>query len=1072
MCIVEGKFSHRTKDYRLLLSDDYFKTTSEPQMADGRTVSGITNMAAVKGYLVAAAKSDGTDELALYISDNAQEWHRAEFGDHRVEEDAYTLLESTNYSIQVDVQTQKHTSIGALFSSNSNGTYFTKNIEHTNRDLDGYVDFEKITDIQGIILVNVVENWKEVEEDWFGEMEKKVKSKISFNDGRTFHELKAKDDELHLQSVTNQRNSGKIFSSPAPGLVMGVGNTGKYLTSYNKGDLYVSDNAGLTWWKALNGPHKYEFGDSGSVLVAVYDVEEGTDQIMYSINHGHDWKEAKLGKKVRPVELTTIPDSTSLKFVLTAESGPENKPEYTVFSIDFNALGLRKCGSKDLEEWPARLDEAGKPSCVMGHEQSYERRKWDAECSVGDEFKDPVPKYKVCECSESDYECDYNFVRSADRKECNPIRTIEAPANQCKNKDDKFKGPSGWRLIPGNACKGGIRKDEPVERPCTDSVKPPTSGKITSKEHIFKGSDDFVQFYYLERTSSGQGDDETVVTWTNKGVAFISRDHGKTWNEVDTGGQEVVAIYPHDYKNDQVYFITLSKKVYYSLDRGASFHHFEAPEEPNRSRLQILGFHPTQSNWLLWIGGKDCGGSNKKDCRTIAHVSTKSGQEWNSLLQYVRKCQFVYREDRKEDGDQLVFCEQYKGENVDNSLQLLSSKDWFEHQTVHFDNVVNFATMSEFLVVAAKTDDGKWLKALTSVDFKNFASAEFPANLQVPHQLAYTVLDSSTHAIFLHVTVNPIEGQEYGTIIKSNSNGTSYVLSINNVNRNTMGYVDFEKMQGIEGVAMVNVVSNVEQVNKGAGKKLKTKITHNDGADWAFLTPPKKGPSGKSYNCAGDDSCALHLHGYTERRDPRETFSSPSAVGLMMAVGNVGPELTSKKDADTFITSDGGITWELAMEGTYKWEYGDQGSIIVIVEDGKATDRVSYSLDEGKTWTQFQFSTSKIFVDMISTVPSDNSRNFLLWGKDNNRNLLTINLDFTGLSDKQCKLDKEHVDAKDSDYHLWSPSHPLQDTDCLFGHVAQYYRKNIQANCYNGRMVDRLHDIAKNCTCTRRDFEW
>lgn len=91
------------------------------------------------------------------------------------------------------------------------------------------------------------------------------------------------------------------------------------------------------------------------------------------------------------------------------------------------------------------------------------------------------------------------------------------------------------------------------------------------------------------------------------------------------------------------------------------------------------------------------------------------------------------------------------------------------------------------------------------------------------------------------------------------------------------------------------------------------------------MTPPAKDSLGQPYACSStvssfflpfyvasldlkadhcslyhlSQSCALHIHGYTERRDPKATFSSPSAVGLMMAVGNVGEELA----AYTFVSS-------------------------------------------------------------------------------------------------------------------------------------------------------------------------
>ncbi len=65
--------------------------------------------------------------------------------------------------------------------------------------------------------------------------------------------------------------------------------------------------------------------------------------------------------------------------------------------------------------------------------------------------------------------------------------------------------------------------------------------------------------------------------------------------------------------------------------------------------------------------------------------------------------------------------------------------------------------------------------------------------------------------------------------MKSDKNGTYYSLSLENANRDERGYVDFEKMQGIRGVALANIVSNTNEVVMGNNKKLKSMITFNDG---------------------------------------------------------------------------------------------------------------------------------------------------------------------------------------------------------------------------------------------------
>jgi Sortilin, neurotensin receptor 3, len=72
-------------------------------------------------------------------------------------------------------------------------------------------------------------------------------------------------------------------------------------------------------------------------------------------------------------------------------------------------------------------------------------------------------------------------------------------------------------------------------------------------------------------------------------------------------------------------------------------------------------------------------------------------------------------------------------------------------------------------------------------------------------------------------------GAEFGNILKSNSNGTFYGVSIEHVNRNRPGYVDFEKMIGLDGVAVVNILANPNDVTLTGHKILQSRITHNDG---------------------------------------------------------------------------------------------------------------------------------------------------------------------------------------------------------------------------------------------------
>ncbi|KAH8194935.1 hypothetical protein TruAng_010900 [Truncatella angustata] len=1095
LCTVRGDFSPLKEDNRLLISDNYFSAVSsdgviqqfEPNLNGAGPVQGVVNIAVVKKYLLAATTSKNTDEMALYVTDDTLKWHRAVFpSDHRINQEAYTVLEGTNYSIQIDVSYARPSNpMGVLLTSNSNGTYFTRAAEHTNRNEFGHVDFEKISGIQGVFMVNQVSNWEDVEEKG-DKVDKKIKSKITFDDGRTFESVKAGDKEIHLHSVTEMNNVGRVFSSPAPGLVMGNGNTGDYLKAFADADLYVSDDAGRNWLKGLDGPHKYEFGDQGSVLLAVKDTKEhDVSKIKYSLNHGIDWSEVALGNdlKVRPGVLTTTQDSTSLKFVLTAESSDS---KFHVISIDFDGLHEDTCKQSDMEDWVARKDDDGNPSCLMGHTQTYHRRKKDAKCFIKQEFKDPAPIPEPCDCSDIDFECDFNFVRKDGK--CEKAGPIIPPEGACKKGDpeETFKGTSGWRLIPGNDCKrrSGSQKDDTKEWKCSDAAATPgggggASGNISHKQTPIKG--DFVNFekHYLERGDSSSIQDETVIMRPLKtggngaGDVMISQDHGKTWDTPKRLADESIwSITSHQYFKDMVFFITSKAKVIYSVDKGQHFYSFETPYPPNfQRRTSPWSFHPDQKDWLIFHG-QSCDG---EVCHDIASVSRDRGDNWETLARFVARCDFTGSQAYKGFGrpEKQVVCLKREREDAegDNPWNLVYTNDFIEDkgnmQVVH-RNTRDFATMAEFIVVATENQTASTLHAWASVNGQNYAEAHWPYNFDVGHQTLYTVLDSSTHAVNLFVETAEDEKRRFGSILKSNSNGTSYVVSISGVNCDNSGYVDFEKMLGLEGVVLVNTVENPNADSEP--KKLQTKISHNDGAEWSFLPPPKKDLDGKSFSCsstAGDENCALHIHGYTERVDHGKTYSSEGAVGIMFGLGNVGAVLGDAKDADTFMTTDAGISWNMVKKGRWTWSFGDQGSIILLVQRDTRTKSISYTLDEGKSWKDYVFSDSEVVVTDITTLRSGASRNFLLWGHEGD-SLFTVNIDFSGLTSQECVFDAD--DASKSDYGLWTPEHPKQPGGCLFGHRAEYLRKKTDRTCFNAqRLVHRWG--FNNCTCTRQDFE-
>ncbi|OCH85342.1 Oligoxyloglucan reducing end-specific cellobiohydrolase [Obba rivulosa] len=1073
---------HTLSSSRLFSSTDFFQSENKVEdLGIGKNARGVVALAIVSKFAVVALRDlapGNTGEMLLYVSVDTRTWAKAQFphaSSARLHENAYTVVESTTHSLAVDVLLHEQASIGTLFVSNSNGTFFVQSLKDTNRNDMGYVDYENLYGVEGVGLANVVANAEEVEGR---RATKQLQTRITFDDGRSWARLRppALDSDgrriacnpsdetcsLHLHSVTLPHNFGRVFSSPAPGLVMGVGSIGAYLASYEESETFLSTDAGVTWQSARPDAHKYEFGDSGSVIVVVND-EEGVDSVEYSTDFGRTWKTYNYGVKMRARVLTTVDDSTSQKFLLVGQIAKKDQTgdgRYAVVYLDFAPTRSRKCQESDFEPWYAR---SASHECLMGHKQWYKRRKADADCYVGEKFLEPVEHEENCPCTDEDYECDYNYIKQGDK--CVPIGPEPIPAGVCKadQPNQMYKGSSGYRLIPGNTCdrERGETKDEPIDKPCSQAQ--PEEGEIIHQTFEFPTS--VVQFAYFK-------DSTTILVRTEDGSVFQSSNEGYTWEQV-LPDERFVAFYHHQFSSDRAYLITSSNYFYYTTSTGRAWYKMDVPTGPSAFTSQVLHFHPTQHDLLIWTGDVDCANYGN-ECHVEAFYSRDNGRNWNFIEKYVRNCAWARDAELLVDPTQII-CESYKNKQgsqlffgLENPLELISGRQYFHSRTKLFDHVVGFAKFSEYLIVAEYQAQRQALDLQVSLDGRTFATGLFPPGMK-PDQHAYTILESSTKSVFLHLTTSEPPNPWWGHILKSNSNGTYFSVSVENVNRNDAGFVDFEKMIGLDGIALVNVVANPRDAAINGRKELESRISHNDGGTWKRLVPPMSDSQGNRYPC-DHTGCALHIHGYTERYDARATYSTPSVPGLLMAVGNVGERLLPYAESDTFLSRDAGFTWEEVHKDAHLWEFGDSGSILVMANDEEPTDHVLFSTDEGLHWREYQFSNEKFRVKAIVTVPSDTSRRFILMGFYPRARAVSaaIHVDFSALTSKQCVLSIE--DPGHDDFELWSPSEERTE-QCLFGRQTLYHRRKREANCVVGNQEKAEEKVVNSCGCTASDFE-
>lgn len=1060
-------------DNKLATTADFGKQL-EPVKINDKEISHIVGVGSVSSFITGAF-AETANEPQLIVTKDLIKWTIASFPQLDSEK-GFTILPSSKHSLHVDVADKSGT--GTLFTSNSQGTSFRESLRGSSRSHSGLVDIEDIAGIDGILIANV-------DVDTEGQLLKDRRSKISFDDGRNWEFLrirncdKSNDDcYLNLHNALDHRNVGRIFSSPSPGLMAGIGNTGRTLDGREKGDLYVSENSGITWTRALEGPHLFEFGAMGTILVAIPDTV--TDAIRLSTDRGRTWSEAKLKTKVQPIILTTNTQSATTSFILIGVDPKKDRTVTITLKLDVwkNACSQPSgSGGNDFEVWYASYDPiTDQPSCLMGHKQAFYRKKVDAECLVTSQLKLDLPS-EPCSCAESDFECDDGFEWSFNEHKCLPGDKLQQEWAKCQ-KGETVERSKGYRLIPGDTCSrtDGISLDGKEKVTCKGGDddfhnNPPNTGEgIKVSQKTIDGS--VTDYFYLKADPDYPGQ-ETLMMRNEYAELFVTHNQGFDW-ETPLPNEEIVELFPNNFFPAIVYCLTSDEKLKVTTDRGHTFKNIALPGKPT-PQLK-LKFHPDHPNMVIIEGCEDCSGGR---CKSHVYYSTRGGEAWQGLGVEMFDCSWIgSRLKQNQHDDQLIFCQQTV-ETEPPRTGLVSSTDYFRNGVLHLVDTVGYAIEEEF-ILAAKTDTkNNELLAYASIDGKNFAQARFPANFKIQHQQSYTVLQSVTSSVFLHVTVSDRKGGEYGTILKSNFNGTDYVVTLENVNRNAQGFVDFEKMQGLEGIALANIVLNSKDVSTGGVKKLKTMITHNDGAEWTYVPPPAVDVDGNRYCKSGESlaKCSLNLHAYTERDDYRDSYSSQSAIGLMVAVGNVGEFLTNKEDGNTYLTRDGGVTWKEVKKGNYLWEFGDSGSIIALVQNKQPTNILHYTLDEGQSWQEYKFSDELVTVKDIATTPSDTSRKFVLFaspGPSQGHKSLVISIDFTNLFPRKCIVDSGN-DQKD-DFELWAPWNPQGTGECLFGHQALYHRKKLDRNCYIGwdptsKDILRPHVLLRNCSCSRVDYE-
>jgi hypothetical protein len=351
------------------------------------------------------------------------------------------------------------------------------------------------------------------------------------------------------------------------------------------------------------------------------------------------------------------------------------------------------------------------------------------------------------------------------------------------------------------------------------------------------------------------------------GDVYVSEDKGKNWALADGVPQgQAKLVLEHPFHNDYAFILTAGRTHYQTEDGGKTWWSFEMPVQPAYVP-NPLSFHSDRTKYgYILYQGMVCGNDSRG---SVCYQEVRDYTRWLStllivpqtyytkqafsdtptkLLSDTTQCLFAHSsDDFKHDAHtDLIYCIAYDtssltGQHSLSSSRLFSSTDFFATSKVedlgigqNAKGVLGFSIVSKFAIVALKdltpSSNGEVLlyksmntKDWTKVLFPDVSSARLREN-------EYTIVEPTTHSESLVIDVMLQGRGGIGTLFTSNSNGTYFVESLGNTNRNELGYMVFENLYAIDGIWMTNVVANAMEVEgRGAVKQLKSLITFDHG---------------------------------------------------------------------------------------------------------------------------------------------------------------------------------------------------------------------------------------------------
>lgn len=593
--------------------------------------------------------------------------------------------------------------------------------------------------------------------------------------------------------------------------------------------------------------------------------------------------------------------------------------------------------------------------------------------------------------------------------------------------------------------------------------------------------------------------------FSNSAVFFILTDHGTSYRSKDYGktyeNYQEKLIKPFeivsDVKPNQLFIKSIEKNpidetflFFIGIDSISwvieSCGDELTPINTN-GPISELKFHPIEKNWVLFSIPQNCQNELNEDflCQKL-YLSKKKGLTIRFLKEKVIDFSWGIEDLSYLENIPItrIYACIYTGiqspdkNKWSTSIDFFASDDFFKNENLLLNSGNRFLLLDKNLfVVQAQNEKTQEVKLYMSKAIGKplkFKLLEIP----VTHlsQSTYTILESTKNSIFLQINHLSTKSP-FGHIYVLNKIGEQISLSLLNNLRNSEGHADFEKIAGMSSVYLANVLEHEKarmiereySKNKAfqtipernflieAQKYIKTYITFDNGGIWHTITPPDPSICKKE--------CSLNLNVRTFK-EYGPIYSKDNSLGLVIATGNIGEYLQQRKDEiNTYLSRDGGYSWEEIAKGSHIYEFGDHGGLILMAENTKLVKTLKYTWNYGENWTEIQLG-DELNVLNILTEENNKGLHFIILAEkfiDDKKKIMTYALDFAELNIRKCI---GYADLN-SDYEIWTPFHSHK---CLLGEKKTYIKRKHDRICYNGFEFEKKMK-KETCECSEEDWE-